>query len=84
MEMRDENGAVCARVDGIHFTIGHYIEGDRPEDSFFNFRGQRVSILASTLEHLDGKHLVLTGPDWTKRKQPAKRSILRTDDRIRR
>lgn len=76
---RDAKGEVYARVNGVHFTVGLYRKGERPKDSFFSFRGKPVSIMAATLDHLDGKHIVLTKPDWTRRRLFARKTILRAE-----
>jgi hypothetical protein len=70
---------LVARFDGMHFVLGRYPKGQRPADSFFFFRGRAVSIMPTTLEHLSGKHLILTKPDWTKRKWFVRKQILRAE-----
>jgi hypothetical protein len=43
----------------IFFALGWHPEGQRPRDSFFKILGYSVSIMPSTLEHLEGKKLGL-------------------------
>jgi hypothetical protein len=35
--------------------LGWYAKGKRPEDSFFELFGHEVSIMPTTLEHIEGK-----------------------------
>ncbi|MDA1189760.1 MAG: hypothetical protein O2854_08820 [Chloroflexi bacterium] len=79
MEARDAKGQPSARVNGMHFTIGYYPKGERDPESFFSFHGKPVSIMPTTLDHLANRHLVLTKPDWTKRRFFVKMTILRAE-----
>jgi hypothetical protein len=77
LQERDRHGKLTVREDGIHFTLGAYPKGQRPEGSFFEYKGRRVSVMPETLEHLEGKRLVLAKPTW--RKLFSKRKILKAE-----
>jgi len=41
--------------EGPMVVLGHWNKNERPRDSFFEVCGYAVSILPSTLEHIEGK-----------------------------
>ncbi|HUI05929.1 MAG TPA: hypothetical protein VL486_02875 [Verrucomicrobiae bacterium] len=83
VEMRYEEhnpkGELIKKVDGIFFGLGCYDRGSRPSDSFYDFKGMRISIMPTTLEHLQGRRLILTKPTWSKRAWFARRTVIRAE-----
>ena len=79
LESRDADGQVSIRVVGEHFCVGGYPKGERPQDSFVDFVGRRLSIMPYTLQRLEGKCLVLTKPDWSRRRWFVRKSVIRAE-----
>jgi hypothetical protein len=83
VEMRYEEynpkGELIKKVDGIHFGLGCYDRGSRPPDSFHDFKGMRISIMPTTLEHLQGRRLILAKPTWSKRLWFVRRTVIRAE-----
>jgi hypothetical protein len=49
------DGKLLGAYEGSKIVFGWYKKGERPRDSFFELCGHPVSIMPTTLEHIQGR-----------------------------
>ena len=59
LESWSKEGHYLGKYDGPMVVFGHWMKNERPRDSFFEVCQHPVSIIPSTLEHIEGKTIDL-------------------------